>query len=113
MSKVMFDLLLEAVRQIVERLDGIASVAVVGWYANNFVVHFAVVFEVEDTNNFSVNIHASLNTFFADHQRIELITVFIESLGNKAVVARLGKDTRFYTVEFKDCLLTVPLYFEH
>lgn len=111
MVEVELDLFDELLRQIGQSFVGVAVIAVVGRYADDFVVHFAVVDEFHHADNARFQEYAGCQRLFGNEQHVQFIAVFVQSLGDEAVVGRFGEDGGFDAVELECGEFAAPLDF--
>lgn len=108
MREVVLELLFQ-LRIVVNRLHPFTCVTIISRRTDNFVVNFTVVFKFHHTNHSSFEPNSDWEWLTAPNQCIELVTIFIECLGDKAIVNRLGKYLRLDAVELECRVLAVPL----
>ena len=111
MIEVEFNLLNQAFRQIFERFNRVTIITVISDYGDNLIVNFTIVDEFHDTENFRLGINTGRKWLVGNQQNVKLIAILIQSLRNKAIVARLRKSNRLNPVEHEASIFAVPLDF--
>lgn len=111
MIEMELDLFDELSGQIFERLNSVAVIAVVGRNGDNLVVDFIAVDEFHNTKNTGFSIDAGGEGLIGDHEDVEFVAIFVESLRDEAIIGRLGKGHWFNAVEHKTSVFAVPLDF--
>ena len=111
MVKVELDLFQSLLWQIFERVVAVSVVAVVGWDADDFIINFAAVDEFHNAKDFGFHPNAGGERLVGNHENVEFVAVFIDSLWNKTVVAWFGKSHWLNAVEHKASVLAIPFDF--
>ena len=106
-----FDLFDELRRQVGQRFDGVAGLAVIGGNADDFVIDFAVIDEFHHANDARLQVHAGRQRGVGDDERVQFVTVFVERLWDEAVVGGLGEDERLDAVKHQRADFAFPLDF--
>ena len=111
MVEVEADLFDELFWQVFESLVFVAVVAVVFGDDDDFVVYFAAVDEFHDAEDAGLEPDASHERLVGDDESVEFIAVFVDSLWDEAVVARLCEGDWFNAVEHEASVFAVPFDF--
>ena len=75
--KVVLDLLEGCSREIFERVDCIARIAIICWYNEHLIIHLIIINKLQHTNHLAFQDDTSRQWLIGDDERIKLIAIFI------------------------------------